>query len=133
MMDVMISSKMVRAITKYTLHAPGIISFTTHGNNYTNPDSQAAAKQSARTFSFINLFSTADIDQANLQQLDDVIMNYRKLVVHWSHSSSRSLLLSAFDTEPTPAASPSAAADSCKLKLSTDSSSFVFFTSCNIK
>ena len=66
MMDVMISSKMVRAITKYTLHAPGIISFTTHGNNYTNPDSQAAAKQSARTFSFINLFSTADIDQANL-------------------------------------------------------------------
>ena len=39
-MDVMISSKMVRAITKYTLHALGIISFTTHGNNYNNPDSQ---------------------------------------------------------------------------------------------
>ena len=40
MMEGMISSKMVRAITKYTLHALGIISFTTHGNNYNNPDSQ---------------------------------------------------------------------------------------------
>ena len=40
MMEVMISSKMVRAITKYTLHALGIISFTMHGNNYNNPDSQ---------------------------------------------------------------------------------------------
>ena len=39
-MDGMISSKMVRAITKYTLHALGIISFTTHGTNYNNPDSQ---------------------------------------------------------------------------------------------
>jgi len=40
MMEVMISSKMVRAITKCTLHALGIISFTMHGNNYNNPDSQ---------------------------------------------------------------------------------------------
>ena len=31
------------------------------------PRLPAAAKQSARTFSFINLFSYADIDQANLQ------------------------------------------------------------------
>ena len=31
------------------------------------PRLPAAAKQSARTFSFINLFSNADNDQANLQ------------------------------------------------------------------
>ena len=40
MMDVMLSNKMVRAITKYTLHALAIYSFTTHGNNDNNPDSQ---------------------------------------------------------------------------------------------
>ena len=44
-MEVMISSKMVRAITKYTLHALGIYSlFTRHGNNNYNPDSRSGSK-----------------------------------------------------------------------------------------
>ena len=67
-MDVMISSKMVRAITKYTLHALGIYSFTTHGFNYNNPDSQRQQNNQLERFRlFKNLLSNADIDQANLQ------------------------------------------------------------------
>ena len=58
MMDGMISSKMVRAITKYTLHAPGIISFTTHGNNNNNPDSQRQQNNQLERFRlFENLSS----------------------------------------------------------------------------
>ena len=65
LMEVMISSKMVRAITKYTLHALGIISFTTHGNNYNNPDSQRQQNNQLERFRlFKNLLSNADIDQA---------------------------------------------------------------------
>ena len=63
-MEGMISSKMVRAITKYTLHALGIISFTTHGTNYNNPDSQQQQNNQLERFRlFKNLLSNADIDQ----------------------------------------------------------------------
>ena len=67
-MDGMISSKMVRAITKYTLHVLGIISFTMHGNNYNNSDSQRRQNNQLERFRlFKNLLSNAGIDQANLQ------------------------------------------------------------------
>ena len=72
-MEVMISSKMVRAITKYTLHALGIISFTMHGNNYNNPDSQRQQNNQLERFRLLTS-SVMLIDQANLQQLDDVII-----------------------------------------------------------
>ena len=65
MMDGMISSKMVRAITKYTLHALEIYSITTHGNNYNNPDSQRQQNNQLERFRLLTS-SVMLIDQANL-------------------------------------------------------------------
>ena len=71
MMEGMISSKMVRAITKYTLHALGIISFTTHGTNYNNPDSQQQQNNQLERFRLLT--SSVLLITTKLKLLDSLL------------------------------------------------------------